>query len=1047
MAVRQDKVQISIAFLTDESKEYARLVNENKQFINDLRTAQKEGKDLGDVVRKVAASGAQIGKIDLGKLAPTQLIDRARQLQQVIQLIPQSEPEYAQLSAELKTINDRLATLRVNAKGVADGVKTVPAAIDRQTGAFSGLVSAASRAGVIIGGVYATIASIGGVVNATRETEKLFAVLKNALGGGENRALAVFAELQEFAATTPFALNEVVGAFTKLQQRNFNPTIEQLRTMGDIAATSGKSIDQFVEAILDAQTGEFERLKEFGVVAKKQGDDVNVTFRGQSETFKNTSENLNAYLLKLGQLPGIQGATAAVAATLDGSLSNLGDNFTRLFATIGSGGGILKGIVDAFGGLVAKVNEYLSVPVSAKLEEEKSAFGGLSVQILNANVGSKTRTELIEKLRQQYPDYLKGIDAEKATNEQLKPILDKINQSYIVRIALQKQQEKIQPLLEAEAEVAGRLAEKRVQYNRDVAKGAELAGVNLASFETEAERVAAVQQRLQEKVRLQGSNFSFTATEEAKLLSRIKGTASITAEISLQEKLQEKTKEAERQRLEIVNELRKSYGSLVDEVQSASTAPATATGGAGQAEKDEAAAKAITERRKKQIEADLAGVESAALRREVVLLRSRNKGEIDEERYQDGLLAIQERKYREQLEVYRRFRKDQTDEALKVQKQLLEIEQRTAVRTSFVQEIAPLAQRIPAAPVSTEDDTKKRLDRQDIGEEALQTALNNKFRQALLTEQDYDLKRLELKRLSLAEEIAILRDSSIPQVEEVRKREEEKAKVEAEIDQKRIQNQERSEALRQQVQQAGFQATSDLFSLAADLLAQDEAARKKNASAIKAFQSAEVLVQGIAEVQRIWAGVASLGPIAGPILGAIQTGIAVGRTSLALSRIASTKFARGIMKTWDWSPASMGIFGGKPHSGGGTKGYFEDGTHVEVEKDEAFVVVNKQNTPLLRALSLVNSHGGNGIPFFRHGGVLKFEGGGVPSLNTTPVAIPSVGGAEASGIEQMQQFGAILNRFERIVADFPREVRSRVVYTDIEAAGDVLNAVREDAAV
>ena len=128
----------------------------------------------------------------------------------------------------------------------------------------------------------------------------------------------------------------MVGSFVKLEQRNFNPTIEQLRVIGDIAAASGKTFNQFTEAILDAQTGEFERLKEFGIIAKKNGDDLRVTFRGQSETFKNTSENITNYLLKIGELPGIQGSAIAVSKTLDGSISNLIDNFIQLSANIGS---------------------------------------------------------------------------------------------------------------------------------------------------------------------------------------------------------------------------------------------------------------------------------------------------------------------------------------------------------------------------------------------------------------------------------------------------------------------------------------------------------------------------------------------------------------------------------------------------------------------------------------------------------------------------------------------------------------------------------------
>ena len=41
MSVRKDKVQISIAFLTDEDKKYAKLVQENKAFISDLNKTQK----------------------------------------------------------------------------------------------------------------------------------------------------------------------------------------------------------------------------------------------------------------------------------------------------------------------------------------------------------------------------------------------------------------------------------------------------------------------------------------------------------------------------------------------------------------------------------------------------------------------------------------------------------------------------------------------------------------------------------------------------------------------------------------------------------------------------------------------------------------------------------------------------------------------------------------------------------------------------------------------------------------------------------------------
>jgi hypothetical protein len=69
------------------------------------------------------------------------------------------------------------------------------------------------------------------------------------------------------------------------------------------------------------------------------------------------------------------------------------------------------------------------------------------------------------------------------------------------------------------------------------------------------------------------------------------------------------------------------------------------------------------------------------------------------------------------------------------------------------------------------------------------------------------------------------------------------------------------------------------------------------------------------------------------------------------------------------------LFGGKPHSQGGTKGYFDDGTKVEVEKDEMFFILNKNAKNRISQLSALNTSTG-GVPLMEHGGVMKFEGGG-----------------------------------------------------------------------
>jgi hypothetical protein len=80
------------------------------------------------------------------------------------------------------------------------------------------------------------------------------------------------------------------------------------------------------------------------------------------------------------------------------------------------------------------------------------------------------------------------------------------------------------------------------------------------------------------------------------------------------------------------------------------------------------------------------------------------------------------------------------------------------------------------------------------------------------------------------------------------------------------------------------------------------------------------------------------------------------------------------------------IIGGKPHSMGGTKFIGDDGTRFEAERDEALVIVNKHDTPLLSFLSSINSI--HGKPFFGDGGSYGSylaDGGFAARANSQPV--------------------------------------------------------------
>jgi len=165
-------------------------------------------------------------------------------------------------------------------KGLSDKVQSESSKMDSS---FSSI-----GAGLATIGGTAAIGILGKqILDTTAKFEKFGIVLRNTLGDTQgNAALDMIAS---FAATTPFQLDEVTAAFIKMSNQGFVPTREEMVKLGDVASTTGKSFDQLTEALLDAQTGQFERLKEFGIKASAQGDKVTFSFREQRTTVDNTN--------------------------------------------------------------------------------------------------------------------------------------------------------------------------------------------------------------------------------------------------------------------------------------------------------------------------------------------------------------------------------------------------------------------------------------------------------------------------------------------------------------------------------------------------------------------------------------------------------------------------------------------------------------------------------------------------------------------------------------------------------------------------------------
>jgi len=174
------------------------------------------------------------------------------------------------------------------------------------------------------------------IFDITAKFEKYEKVLETALGG-QKEAKAAMEAIKIMAANTAFSVDELTEGYVKMVNRGLRPTQKEMVSLSDLAASQGKTFDQLVEAVLDAQTAEFTRLKEFGINAKKEGDNISLSFKGQTQVVKNNEEAILAAIVAMGAMTGVAGQNAKMMETLGGKTSNLGDNFDSLMVTLGTG--------------------------------------------------------------------------------------------------------------------------------------------------------------------------------------------------------------------------------------------------------------------------------------------------------------------------------------------------------------------------------------------------------------------------------------------------------------------------------------------------------------------------------------------------------------------------------------------------------------------------------------------------------------------------------------------------------------------------------------
>jgi TP901 family phage tail tape measure protein len=366
---------------------------------------------------------------------------------------------------------------------------------------------------------------------------------------------------------------------------------------------------------------------------------------------------------------------------------------------------------------------------------------------------------------------------------------------------------------------------------------------------------------------------------------------------------------------------------------------------------------------------------------------------VTQEEHDARLLDIRRKNIDDQLDVLRAFGQEDTAQYVKLQNDRIKLQQ---------------------------DYEKKRLDALvQVGGRELEE-IERLFLERLISEEEYEKMLLEEKLRREDEKLRRLEEAGLQETDIYKNTLLARLRILKDINDQEVASVARTEAIKAELRGEGVRVMGDLLGQAAQNLAADEQARKKNASAIKTFEAANVVVSGYAEVADIFRSTAKFGP-AGWAVATGRALLAGLRTAGALAKInAQQFFGGGQVKRM---PA--GRVSGHPNIPTQPGG---DNMLATLKVGE--VVLNENQQSLL-----------GGPATFRAIGVPGFDAGGlVGSTTPTPAAAAAVGAPSVSD-QDNSRIDALTKGLEKLVEMMPQalsNVKADISYNTFQKRiGDV----------
>lgn len=383
-----DKKITFTAYLEDKyTKRFEELARTSSQSIKDM---DRSLSDLPGTGRKAAMSIEDINK---------RLVQLSR-----MRKITVDTSALSFMNKEIKSLQKEKQKLEEIGTGEDDN------------GGGGGMGSLLGKGGLVLKGAQmlgSAIKYVGEkVLETTPRYERFEAVLTNSIG---NSSLATekMNEITRWAANTPYKVDAVTESFVKMAGSGFMPTIREMDAMADLAANSNEPFEKLAEAVVEAQSGDFSKLKEFGISAKETNDQLTLTFQDQAREVANTSAAIRDYITSVGESKGVAGAMANQGETTGTQMQSLNNNIELFYQSLGQRfQPAISGSIGALNSMVIAIRDWADLNPEDRINSEATHLRVLQARLNSTNTSEESRKEILGEMERIHPKILDGIDKE-----------------------------------------------------------------------------------------------------------------------------------------------------------------------------------------------------------------------------------------------------------------------------------------------------------------------------------------------------------------------------------------------------------------------------------------------------------------------------------------------------------------------------------------------------------------------------------------------------------------------------------------------------------